>query len=413
MARDSHSAFLYDNPLLEADESFAETACWIVLGRELDDGLRRELLRMMASGAPRTSVLLSLLTSAEFLLRWAGLLDDSYERAREQRVETLLASRGTDAEAIDAIYRCLLGRGADGEGLRAYEAHVREGLGRTGVIRILSRSEEFDRRYRHLCPANGIVPRDEQLCELANPAKWDNPDWMAILRELKVPPTHRLTMHRKGYEFAQTVFALRKLGALDDGTSILSVGAGHEALTYFLANHAQRVIGTDLYQGVWIGSRAAEGDIRVVSQPEVFAPFEYRRDRLRFLQMNGRALAFRDATFDVAYSLSSIEHFGGWQGAREAVEEMARVTRPGGVVVIATDWCVSGPTKDEVFSPAEVYRLLDVPGVSLVEPIDERVWSRYRGGIVDLQVNPYQTPHMLLKDGDTVFTSVFVVLRRH
>jgi hypothetical protein len=81
-------------------------------------------------------------------------------------------------------------------------------------------------------------------------------------------------------------------------------------------------------------------------------------------------------------------------------------------VIVATDWCVGGPTKDEVFTPGEVRAMLDVDGLALVEPIDDRVWSRYRGGVVDLQINPYETPHMLLKDGDTVFTSVFAVLRR-
>ena len=48
------------------------------------------------------------------------------------------------------------------------------------------RSEEFARRYRDLSTGEGFVPRDTQLCELANPAKWDNPEWMTLLRDLKV-----------------------------------------------------------------------------------------------------------------------------------------------------------------------------------------------------------------------------------
>jgi hypothetical protein len=35
--------------------------------------------------------------------------------------------------------------------------------------------------------------------------------------------------------------------------------------------------------------------------------------------MDGRRLAFRDAAFDVVYSLSSIEHFGGMPGATETI----------------------------------------------------------------------------------------------
>ena len=39
-------------------------------------------------------------------------------------------------------------------------------------------------------------------------------------------------------------------------SSILSVGAGHEMVLYWLANHAQRVIATDMYEGVWRDKQA-------------------------------------------------------------------------------------------------------------------------------------------------------------
>jgi SAM-dependent methyltransferase len=128
--------------------------------------------------------------------------------------------------------------------------------------------------------------------------------------------------------------------------------------------------------------------------------------------MDGTALAFRDATFDIAYSLSSIEHFGGWAGARRAVEEMTRVVRPGGLVVVATEWAVWGPPVAEVFQPDEVRRLLDVPGLEQVEPIDDLVWRRYHAVPVNLQVNPHETPHMLVSIDGTAFTSVIAFLRR-
>ena len=55
------------------------------------------------------------------------------------------------------------------------------------------------------------VPRDTQLCELANPAKWDNEEWVDILRSLGLSDDKRL-MHRKPYEFAQLIFGGRRLG---------------------------------------------------------------------------------------------------------------------------------------------------------------------------------------------------------
>jgi SAM-dependent methyltransferase len=273
-------------------------------------------------------------------------------------------------------------------------------------------SEEFDGRYRELCPVGGVVPVDIQLCELANPAKWDNPDWMAVLEELQLPAEAKLAMHRKAYEFTQAIWGLRRLDALTAEASVLSVGAGHESLVYWLANRVGHVIATDLYGGEWRSALAAEGDVRVITHPEEFAPFPYRRERLRFLQMDGRYLAFRAGLFDIAYSLSSIEHFGGWQGSRHAVEEMVRVVKPGGLIVLATEWQVSGEPRDEVFQPDEFRALIDLPDCELVEPLDDRVWSRYPQRPVDLEKNPYETPHMLVRLGETVFTSVVVFLRK-
>jgi SAM-dependent methyltransferase len=395
-----------------SDAGFIDAAYWLLLGRPADALRRSELARLLELGQPRRAILLALIGPTEFRLRYQDLLARAEVPERDAALDRGLATLGGDQAFVDACYACILDRDADAEGREAYLSVLRMGQPRHAVAYALLRSEEFARRYRTLCPAGGFIPRDVQLCELANPAKWDNPEWMAVLEELRLPAVPKLTMHRKAYEFTQAVWGLRKLGALGESTSILSVGAGHESLVYWLANHVRRVIATDLYEGEWRSAGAAEGDVRVLTHPEEFAPFPYRRECLRFLQMNGRHLAFRDASFDVAYSLSSVEHFGGWAGARQAVEEMARVVRTGGLVVLATEWCVSGPSRDEVFQPEEVRALVDVPGLALVEPIDDRVWVRNEGAPVDLRRNPYETPHMLVQIDGTIFTSVILFLRK-
>jgi SAM-dependent methyltransferase len=149
-----------------------------------------------------------------------------------------------------------------------------------------------------------------------------------------------------------------------------------------------------------------------MEDPDLYAPFAYRRDRLRFLNMDGRALSFRDASFDIAYCLSSIEHFGGLDGAAAALREMGRVVRPGGIVAVATEYALSGPPHEETFQPHELDTLLRQPGLELVEPIDDRVYRRYDYSVVDLYTRPYQSPHMVVRFGDTVFTTVMVFLRK-
>lgn len=390
---------------------FIDASYWLLLGRAPDEH-GRELGRRIESGQPRETVIRALISSTEFRFRYFSLTEGDATPQHLAPMNAALDTLGTDDEFVRLCYECVLGRPADEEGLAWHRDQLARGGLRSTTLWTMLTGEEFAARYLAMCPAGGRLPRDVQLCELANPAKWDNPDWLAVLKELKLPAEHRLAMHRKAYEFTQTVWGLRRLGALDDTTRILSVGAGHEALLYWLANKAGWVLATDLYQGAWQSEGALEGDIRVLAHPEEFAPFEYRRDRLRFLQMNGTALGLRDGAFDVAYSLSSIEHFGGLDGARAAVVEMGRAVRPGGLVVVATEYLVSGPPRDEVFAPEEIHRIFAVPGLAPVEPIDERVWWRYEATPVDLVANPFETPHMLVRIEDTVFTSVLVFLRK-
>jgi len=384
----------------------------ILLGREPSPRERDEARRALAAGTPPGEFVARLLASTEFRLRLEAVRTGEESTGSRAAIEQRLQAIGEPAAFVEAAYRIVLGREADPEGLAFYRARLEEGHTRTEFLRTLLTSDEFAARYARTCPQVGLVPRDVQLCELANPAKWDNPEWIGILKSLGTVPTDKQSMHRKAYEFAQLLFGLTRLGAIGEETRVLSVGAGHEPVLYWLANRVARVVATDLYEGAWRAERAMEGDAAVLHRPEAFAPFDYRRDRLIFLKMDGRALAFADGAFDVVYSLSSVEHFGGFEGARAAVAEMARVLRPGGVLALATEYCLAGPPHHEAFQPAEVHALIAHPALRLVQPIDERVWSRYDAQPVDLRVNPYQTPHMVVTDLGSVFTSVMVFLEK-
>lgn len=387
-------------------------AFWIVLGRAPNDVELRDQLQGFTAGHERAFAE-RLLSSPEFRLVIYSRWHDGAEIGRDPAShETALRGLGSAGAFVDRAFLILLGRAPDPDG-RAYYAHaIESGGARIQVLRALVLSDEFEARYHDIAPDAGVLPRDVQLCELANPAKWDNPEWMKLLRSLQVVADHKLSMHRKSYELTQLLFGLTRLGRCRDETSIVSVGAGHEPVLYWLANHAGSVVATDLYEGRWQSDGAREGDEGVLARPEDYAPFAYRHDRLAFRRMDGRHLKLPDGTFDVAYSLSSIEHFGGAAGARDAVDEMTRVVKPGGLVVVATEYILSGPPHAEAFQPDEVRALFDRPHLRLVEPIDEKVYQRYEYVAVDLQRNPHQTPHMVVRDGETVFTSVMAFLER-
>ena len=214
----------------------------------------------------------------------------------------------------------MLGRLADAPGLAHYADAIGRGDSRTSVPRSLILSAEFADHYRRVAPQGGIVPRDVQLCELANPAKWDNPEWVALLRSIGLPDDKQ-SMHRKAYEFTQLAYGLKTLGFLTEATRIVSIGAGHEAIL------------CSARQPGWPGRRHRQCARRLAGRPVArrrrrrhqdaarLRAISYREDRLVFLQMNALGLGLRTGVMDVAYSLSSIEHFGGVEG------RAARLTR--------------------------------------------------------------------------------------
>ncbi len=397
------------------EAAFIRAAFWIVLGREVEPLELRDQLRELQSGDRhgRHVFLLRLLSSTEFIRGFTQWKEGRDRRQDPAIEEAALRELGSDDQFVQQAYELLLGRPADRDGLRHYVGVLAAGDSRSRVLRCFALSAAVERRHQAVAPQGGFLPRDTQLCELANPAKWDNPEWMSLLRDLKVVPVEKASMHRKGYEFTQLLYGLTRLGRLHDRTRVLSVGAGHEAILYWLANHVGSVVATDIYEeGRWDSRGGQEADERVIKRPRDYAPFPYRQDRLVFLKMDGRHLAFPTGTFDVAYSLSSIEHFGGLTGAAAAVDEMARVLKPGGLLVLATEYMLSGAPREEVFQPADVRALVERPGLRLVQPIDEDVYRRYEYVAVDLYKNRFQTPHMVVQMGETVFTTVMVFLEK-
>jgi hypothetical protein len=251
------------------------------------------------------------------------------------------------------------------------------------------------------------------LCELANPAKWDNPEWRRVLDALRLPADKKLAMHRKAYEFTQAAWGLDRLGALKETVRAVSVGAGHESLAYWLANRVRLVVATDLYPGDWQASAGSEGDARVIKHPEEFAPFPHGAIICGSCRWTGASSHLRmpRSRWRIRSRPSSISADlpapgKRWRKWRACWRRAAcwRSRRNG----------VFGPSgaREGIFEPDEVRALVDVPSLELVEPIDDRVWHRYAGTPVNLRRNRYETPHMLLEIDGTVFTSVMMFLRK-
>ena len=108
-----------------------------------------------------------------------------------------------------------------------------------------------------------------------------------------------------------------RFAAVGDGDTVLDLGSGTGALTAAVARIAplSRIIGVD------------------ASAPYVdFARQRHAGDFIRFEVGDARQLRFRDGSFDRTLSLLALNFV---PDSRKALDEMIRVTRPGGVVAAA------------------------------------------------------------------------------
>lgn len=239
-----------------------------------------------------------------------------------------------------------------------------------------------------------------------------------------IPPER---IERKNWEEAMTFLAMHHFGALRPESHIMAVAAGHELNVYAMTNHVRRVYATDIYgDGDFAGIEAQGSMLR---DPAAFAPAglaRWRPGRLVVEHMNALALRADDDDFDGAFSQSSIEHMGGLDGAIQAIREMARIVRPGGVVAVATECCVNGAPAYEtpgfsIFTPQQFEQLascspkLEPVGPfmlpenpyepSLVLELSDQVRKVYSGIGID-------RPHIYLHEQGRIFTSGLLVWRR-
>lgn len=267
------------------------------------------------------------------------------------------------------------------------------------------------------------------LNSLVNVAAYEDERWLALFDDLGTYShdahifacRQQPEIYRKGWEWAQAIYGLERLGMIRPEHSAIGVGAGRECVIFWLADRLATVVATDLYGNKeWTTSGGIEADPAVMEDPQKFCPRPIRQDALQFRVMDGTNLSFyADDTFDFAWSLSSIEHFGSHERAGDAVRELARVVRQGGVVVIATEYLLlPDQANGEYFNRDELEKHVvgASPLLELVEPID---WSlpptEYLiDSVVALPGKAERTRrHVVLNNGREQWTSVLLFFRVH
>src|SRR5688500_5035819 len=129
------------------------------------------------------------------------------------------------------------------------------------------------------------------LSKVCDGADWLDPELLAVIEgDLRELPR----FHRKQWEFAMILLALRRSGVLHPDAVGLSMGSGKERLLYAVAQHVRRVVATDLYdlQTEWATAHTQDPD-RYIKEDK---PFPVDDAKLQGMRMDMRALDFEDRT---------------------------------------------------------------------------------------------------------------------
>ena len=291
----------------------------------------------------------------------------------------------------------------------------------TWIRRLLNRPRENTRaeilQYRSMPCLN----------ELANLQKWVDPEWLRVhlrLSEYSVDKhcfsKEKQFAYRKGWEWTQTIYGLELLGAIRPDVRGLGVGTGREPLLFYLADRIGEVVGTDLYGNPkWSAHGGREANTAILNDARRFCPRPFDHSKLRLMVMDGTDLKFDDNSFDFVWSLSSVEHFGSHKAARKSLREMRRVTRPGGFVVVATEFIIGpkGERHPEYFSRRDFdrYILNASPNLIPIQPMS------YNLPPAECLSNPVKVgtpdahrirPHIVLDNGKVQWTSAIVFFKK-
>ena len=131
--------------------------------------------------------------------------------------------------------------------------------------------------------------------------------------------------------------------------------------------------------------------------------------------MSGCSLELPSDMFDFAYSLSSIEHFGGHAAAAQSMREIARTLKPGGVAAIVTEFKVDGKPHREFFNRPDLEEhMIRSHGMELVlGPLDLRISEATLATTIDLERDHiHRRPHIVLRHHGHDWTSIALFFRK-
>jgi SAM-dependent methyltransferase len=297
--------------------------------------------------------------------------------------------------------------------------NVRVALQRLNArARLIAASRRYAALRRELRGRNSEPMLTNVISQLATAGQIESATYRDWVERLRLPAIR----HRKYWEFAFILQALREQDLLRDGRSGLGFGVGKEPLAAMMASMGCEVLASDappdLARAAGWGTNddhASElGSLneRGICPEAVFSS----KVSFRVIDMNQIPGDLRG--FDFCWSSCALEHLGSIERGLAFIEGSLRCLRPGGLAVHTTEFNLSSDRDTIERGVTVVFRRSDIE--RLRERLDvagHRVDVNYNPGegaldrFVDLP--PYRLdPHVKLMIGAFVTTSFGLIVRK-
>lgn len=140
---------------------------------------------------------------------------------------------------------------------------------------------------------------------------------LATVRDY-IAEVEKTSLEEHGPEFRKTIALLKRVKEFGPGADVLEIGSGSGWFTIHAVRSGFRAVGVEVSWELveFARARAAKAGVEA-----------------SFHEARAEALPLPDASFDVVYANSVMEHVKGW---RQAVAEAHRVLKPGGLLFVGT-----------------------------------------------------------------------------
>lgn len=322
-------------------------------------------------------------------------------------------------------YRLLLGREPDPEGFKHYCDRVeRERLDPVALAKHLIGSAEFSKKHGVLskldtgsCPPPGVVML---RCQACTQAQLESPSFRYWASHLGEMPG---MLHRKLWEWCFITQALYERGMLMQGRRGLGFAVGNEPLTGLFAKLDCSIVATDVGEEIarregWVDTNQHANGFAQLNQRGLCPPDKFV-DRVRFREVDMRAIPEDLREFDFLWSSCALEHLGSLQAGADYVLAAMDCLRAGGVAVHTTELNCDSDVETIEVGGSVIYRKRDL--LVLAEALQKQGHRvehiDFDLGATDadrhVEESPYQgTPQLKLRLGPFASTSFGLIVQK-